>query len=71
MSALQAIRCKGCGGAVSARPGQAMPRCLFCGATDLVTETVDEAIEEPDHWLPFTVEHAGAALGQPGNRGRA
>ncbi len=61
MTALTAISCRQCGGAIQARPGQALPGCLFCGAAaaELVSRTV-EGIEPPVGAIPFEVSEAGA-----------
>jgi hypothetical protein len=62
VSALQAVRCKQCGGAVASVPGKPLPVCLFCGAAgkDLVPFDPPEQIEPPVGAIPFAVEEAAA-----------
>lgn len=61
MISVPAVRCDGCGGTVVVEPGQAMPRCLFCGsdAASLVPFTAED-VEEPEGFLPFAVDEASA-----------
>ena len=61
MTSVPAVRCDGCGGTVVVEPGQAMPRCLFCGsdAASLVPFTAED-VEEPEGFLPFAVDEAAA-----------
>ena len=62
MSALEAVRCTSCGGAVAVRAGTPMPVCLFCGgeASDLVPYEPPEGIEPPQGAIPFAVDDATA-----------
>jgi hypothetical protein len=61
MTALNAIRCKACGGTVRAAPGK-VPSCLFCGAgaASLEVVTPSESVEEPVGAIPFVVDEARA-----------
>lgn len=56
MSALLAVRCRTCGGAVASVPGQPLPACLFCGAdaADLVPFEPED-IEPPEGAIPFAI----------------
>ncbi|MFH1469528.1 MAG: hypothetical protein ABIO70_34405 [Pseudomonadota bacterium] len=55
---LQAITCKGCGGAVAMPAGAPHPRCLFCGSEAVVAEQASEDIEVPGTFLPFEIDAA-------------
>jgi hypothetical protein len=60
LSTTHAVRCRACGGAVASRPGKTVASCLFCGApsSDLVELVVDESIEDPTGFVPFTVDES-------------
>ncbi len=60
MSALQAITCRSCGGAVALQAGERLPACLFCGSTTLEEPEEVEEIEPPEVFLPFDLDEAGA-----------
>lgn len=53
----EAVQCRQCGGAIAVTPGKELPECLFCGApaSDLASYTKDEAIEDPQGFIPFDV----------------
>ncbi len=59
-TALIAVTCASCGGSVAMEAGRTEPRCLFCGADQLMRDDSPEEIEIPGTWAPFTVD-AGAA----------
>ncbi|MCA9135894.1 MAG: hypothetical protein KDB00_04025 [Planctomycetales bacterium] len=69
--AVKILRCNGCGAAIAYDPKLQAPSCSFCG--DVVTvESVEDPMEQTDHYLPFTVtaDEARAALrGWLGSRG--
>lgn len=58
MSGWQAVRCRGCGGAISALEGT-LPACLFCGASAL-DPIEPEGIEAPEGGIPFACDSAAA-----------
>lgn len=62
MSAIEAVSCTQCGGAVQASPGQPLPACLFCGApaSDLVAFDPPEGLEPPEGVIPFAISAAQA-----------
>jgi hypothetical protein len=76
VSALQAVSCQACGGAVAMPAGAPHPRCLFCGS-EAVVATRSEDIEPPGTFLPFEVDQdkaqelfadkAQASIWYPGN----
>ena len=56
MTTVAAVRCQGCGGTVANKPGEPMPRCLFCGSDAAqLTPFQAEHIEAPEGFLPFAV----------------
>ncbi len=57
---LQAITCNGCGGAIAMAAGASCPKCLFCGSESLVTTAAPEDLEQPEVYVPFSVDPAGA-----------
>ncbi|WP_182866434.1 hypothetical protein [Stieleria mannarensis] len=61
--AVQILRCTGCGAAIAYDPKHLAPSCSFCG--DVVkVESIDDPMEQTEHYLPFTVtaDEARAAL---------
>ena len=61
MSTWKAVQCAGCGGAVAAKPGTALPACLFCGAdASQLVEFEPEGIEPAEGFLPFAIDAAEA-----------
>lgn len=61
--AIQILRCTGCGAAITYDPKHQAPSCSFCG--DVVkVESIDDPMEQTEHYLPFTVtaDEARAAL---------
>lgn len=57
------LRCTGCGAAIAYDPKHQAPSCSFCG--DVVkVESIEDPMEQTDHYLPFTVtpEEARRAL---------
>ncbi|QEF96406.1 hypothetical protein Mal15_04340 [Stieleria maiorica] len=61
--AVQILRCTGCGAAIAYDPKHQAPSCSFCG--DVVkVESIDDPMEQTEHYLPFTVtpDEARAAL---------
>jgi len=54
-TALQAVSCQGCGGAVAMPAGAPHPRCLFCGSEAVVAMPTED-IEVPGTFLPFEVD---------------
>ncbi len=60
---VRALQCVSCGGAIANRPGERMPRCLFCGRSELVEMRIPETVEEPAGWIPFAVDEAAAVQG--------
>jgi len=50
---LQAVTCRGCGGAVVMEVGAEHPQCLFCGARALEQTELPETVEPPKQFLPF------------------
>jgi hypothetical protein len=56
-----AIRCTTCGGAVAQKPGESIPRCLFCDSEALEPVSPEVKFEAPEVWLPFEVDESGAA----------
>ena len=65
------LRCTGCGAAIAYDPKNQAPSCSFCG--DVVkVESIEDPMEQTDHYLPFTVteDEARHALRQwLGSRG--
>lgn len=57
---LVAVTCDACGGAVAARAGEPVPRCLFCGSEAVRSEQVEEGVEPPEVFLPFATDEEGA-----------
>jgi rubredoxin len=57
------LRCTGCGAALAYDPEHQAPSCSFCGEVVRV-ESVDDPMEQTEHYLPFTVtaEEARRAL---------
>jgi hypothetical protein len=48
------LRCTGCGAAIAYDPKNQAPSCSFCG--DVVkVESIEDPMEQTDHYLPFTV----------------
>lgn len=48
------LRCTGCGAAIAYDPKHQAPSCSFCG--DVVKiESIEDPMEQTDHYLPFTV----------------
>lgn len=61
--AVKILRCTGCGAAIGYDPKHQAPSCSFCG--DVVkVESVEDPMEQTEHYLPFTVttDQARAAL---------
>jgi hypothetical protein len=56
---IEAVRCRGCGGAIAMSAGKSVPACLFCGEAAL--EPMQEIPEVPDRHIPFAID-AEAAL---------
>ena len=51
---VQILRCTGCGAAIAYDPKHQAPSCSFCG--DVVKiESIEDPMEQTDHFLPFTV----------------
>ncbi len=58
-TAIQVLRCKGCGAAVAYDPKHRAPSCAFCG--DVVEiETIQDPMEQTDGYLPFTLDATDA-----------
>lgn len=61
MTALVAVRCTACGGTVRATVG--LPRCLFCGAAQLVPTDPADDTEPPVGHLAFEIDADAADAG--------